>query len=82
MTLTFGEVIAKRDQNGTIHEYMHDDFGRLLHDRITTLASGVNGTVRSLGISLSAIADATARRAVAYHQNFTSRPIKDCFFTV
>ena len=43
-----GERIAKRDQNGTIHTYEYDDLGRLLHDRITTLASGVDGTVRRI----------------------------------
>ena len=43
-----GEVIAKRDQNGTIHEYVYDDLGRLLHDRITTLAAGIDGGVRRI----------------------------------
>ena len=43
-----GEVIAKRDQNGTVHEYVYDDLGRLLHDRITTLALGIDGGVRRI----------------------------------
>ena len=33
------------DQNGTIHEYVYDNLGRLLHDRITTLASGIDNAV-------------------------------------
>jgi len=43
-----GEVIAKRDQNGTVHTYEYDNLGRLLHDRITTLASGIDGAVRRI----------------------------------
>ena len=43
-----GERIGKRDQNGTIHTYEYDNLGRLLHDRITTLAAGVDGAVRRI----------------------------------
>ena len=43
-----GERIAKRDQNGTVHTYEYDNLGRLLHDRITTLASGIDGAVRRI----------------------------------
>ena len=43
-----GERIAKRDQNGTIHTYEYDNLGRLLHDRITTLAANVDGAVRRI----------------------------------
>ncbi|MCA9171691.1 MAG: hypothetical protein KDB23_28685, partial [Planctomycetales bacterium] len=40
--------LSMKDQNGSIHEYEYDDLGRQLHDRITTLASGVDGAVRRL----------------------------------
>jgi YD repeat-containing protein len=43
-----GEVLTKRDQNGSIHTYDYDDLGRLLHDRITTLGTGVDGAVRRI----------------------------------
>jgi len=43
-----GEVVAKRDQNGTIHVYEYDNLGRRLHDRITTLGDGVDGLVRRI----------------------------------
>jgi RHS repeat-associated protein len=43
-----GERIAKRDQNGTVHEYEYDNLGRILHDRVTTLAADVDGTVRRI----------------------------------
>jgi len=43
-----GERIAKRDQNGTVHTYEYDNLGRLLHDRVTTLAGGVDGAVRRI----------------------------------
>ncbi len=33
------------DQNGTVHSYTHDLLGRQTADRITTLASGVDGAV-------------------------------------
>lgn len=37
-----------KDQNGTVHAYEFDKLGRLLHDRVTTLASGVDGAVRRI----------------------------------
>ena len=43
-----GERIAKRDQNGTVHEYEYDNLGRLLPDRVTMLATGVDGAVRRI----------------------------------
>ncbi|MBI2481366.1 MAG: hypothetical protein HYV60_22830, partial [Planctomycetia bacterium] len=43
-----GERLSLKDQNGSIHEYDYDGLGRQTHDRITTLASGVNGAVRRL----------------------------------
>ena len=42
------EVVVKRDQNGTVHTYEYDNLGRLLHDRITTLGTGVDGAVRRI----------------------------------
>jgi hypothetical protein len=43
-----GERIWKRDQNGTVHVYEFDNLGRLLHDRVTTLGTGVDGAVRRI----------------------------------
>ncbi len=41
-----GNRLTRKDQNGTIHTYEYDDAGRVTHDRVTTLASGVDGAVR------------------------------------
>ncbi len=46
-----GQVIRMRDQNGTVHEYDYDQLGRQTQDRVTTLASGVDGAVRRIGTS-------------------------------
>jgi len=38
------------DQNGNIHTYDYDKLGRPLHDRVTTLGSGVDGAVRRFSV--------------------------------
>jgi RHS repeat-associated protein len=43
-----GERKEKKDQNGSVHVFEFDKLGRVLHDRVTTLASGVNGAVRRI----------------------------------
>ena len=35
-----GERTEKKDQNGTVHAFVFDNLGRLLHDRVTTLGTG------------------------------------------
>jgi RHS repeat-associated protein len=50
-----GERIAKRDQNGTIHTYEYDNFGRLLHDRVTTLGENVDGKIRRISTTYDII---------------------------
>ncbi|MDR1492866.1 MAG: RHS repeat-associated core domain-containing protein [Planctomycetaceae bacterium] len=42
------ERIWRKDQNGTIRVYEFDNLGRLLHDRVTTLGSNVDGLVRRI----------------------------------
>ena len=34
-----GEVTETTDQNGTTHEYLHDDLGRITRDAVTTFGS-------------------------------------------
>jgi hypothetical protein len=43
-----GELKEKQDQNQTIHVYEYDKLGRKTHDRVTSLGSGLDGTVRRL----------------------------------
>ncbi len=50
-----GERIWKRDQNGPVHAYDYDDLGRILHDRVTTLASGVDGAIRRISTIYDAV---------------------------
>lgn len=49
-----GEKTSFTDQNGTTHGYNYDVLGRLTADIITTLGSGVDGSVRYLGYSFDA----------------------------
>ena len=41
-----GERTEKKDQNGTVHAFVFDNLGRLLHDRVTTLGTEIDGAVR------------------------------------
>ena len=41
-----GQRTEKKDQNGTVHAFVFDNLGRLLHDRVTTLGTDIDGAVR------------------------------------
>ena len=41
-------------QNGTIHTYEFDNLGRILHDRVTTLAFGVDNSVLRISTDYTA----------------------------
>ncbi|MBO0698570.1 MAG: RHS repeat protein, partial [Zavarzinella sp.] len=43
-----GEVLTSSDRNGTVHTYSLDVLGRKTSDTVTTLGSGVDGTVREI----------------------------------
>ena len=43
-----GQALTMNDRNGTVHTYSYDVVGRQTADAITTLGSGVDGTVRRL----------------------------------
>ena len=43
-----GNRTEKKDQNETVHTYDYDKLGRLTHDRVTALGSGVDGAVRRI----------------------------------
>ena len=40
-----GEVIEKKDQNGTVHAYSYDALGRLTEDEVTTFGTSVDDRV-------------------------------------
>jgi YD repeat-containing protein len=46
-----GEIKTKQDQMGTIHTLDYDKLGRLMHDRVTTLGSTVDGAIRRISYS-------------------------------
>jgi len=37
-----GEKTDQKDQNGTVHEYSHDDLGRVTKDDVTTFGTGID----------------------------------------
>jgi len=43
-----GELVARKDQLGTVHLYEYDGLGRRTQDRVTTLGSGVDAAVRRI----------------------------------
>jgi len=50
-----GEVKTLTDQNGNVHTYTYDVLGRVKLDAVTTLGSGVDGSIRALGYSYTAL---------------------------
>ncbi|HQG48456.1 MAG TPA: hypothetical protein PK373_05155, partial [Sedimentisphaerales bacterium] len=42
------ERIEKTDQNGTVHVYGFDALGRMIHDRVTWVGSGIDNAVRRI----------------------------------
>ena len=66
-----GERIAKRDQNGTVHTYEYDNLGRLLHDRITTLASGIDGAVQWISIAYDVVGN--VKSVTSYDVSFAAK---------
>ena len=50
-----GQQKEIEDQNGNVRTLEYDDLGRLEHDRVTTLGSGVDGAVRRITRSYTAL---------------------------
>src|SRR5262249_30379158 len=46
-----GQVTQSTDRNGNVHQYSFDVLARETADAVTTLGSGVDGSVRRLGFS-------------------------------
>ncbi|OWK38391.1 RHS repeat domain-containing protein [Fimbriiglobus ruber] len=43
-----GQVVTSTDRNGTTHTYTYDVLGRVTSDAVTTLGTGVDGSVRRI----------------------------------
>jgi RHS repeat-associated protein len=43
-----GQVLTETDRNGNVHTYTYDVLGRVTSDTVTTLGTGVDGTVRRI----------------------------------
>ena len=63
-----GELIWKKDQNGTAHSYEFDNLGRLLHDRVTALGSGVDGTIKRISTAYHVVGNV---KSVTSYDNAT-----------
>jgi len=50
-----GENASKTDQNGNVHAYSYNVLGHLTLDAVTTLGSGVDGSIRALGYSYTTV---------------------------
>ena len=50
-----GQVIWRKDPLGTEHVLEYDDRGRLIHDRVTTLGTGIDGAVRRISWTYGAL---------------------------
>jgi RHS repeat-associated protein len=46
-----GQMKQRTDQVGTVHVFEYDGLGRLLNDRVTTVANGVDSAVRRISIT-------------------------------
>src|SRR5206468_539333 len=50
-----GEKVWKKDQQSTEHVYDFDGRGRLLHDRVTVLGTGLDGAIRRISRTYDAL---------------------------
>ena len=46
-----GQIVTKKDQNGTVHEFVYDGLGRLTQDCVTTAGTGIDTAVLSIAAS-------------------------------
>jgi YD repeat-containing protein len=44
-----GQTLTSTDRNGTAHSFGYDVLGRMVYDAVTTLGSGIDGSVRRVG---------------------------------
>jgi RHS repeat-associated protein len=84
-------VLAKKDQNETVHWYEHDKLGRNTQDRVVKLGSGVDGQVRRIArtydvrgqvqkitsYSQPAVRTGTVVNEVAFSYNDLGQPVAD-----
>ena len=63
-----GGMVSLLDQNQTRHDYDYDLLGRVIHDRVAVLGSGVDGAVRRISMTY----DALGRRAKVTSWNNSS----------
>ena len=49
-----GQILTFTDRDGTTHRYSYDPLGRVTMDTMTTLGSGVNGSVMAIGTQYDA----------------------------
>jgi RHS repeat-associated protein len=52
---TLGETLTSTDPNGTTHTYIYDVLGQEIADQVTTLGSGVDGSIMEIGTSYTTL---------------------------
>src|SRR5207247_2375648 len=49
------EILTRTDQNASVHTYSFDPLARMTLDSVGTLGTGVDGAIRALGFSYTAL---------------------------
>jgi RHS repeat-associated protein len=75
-----GRKLTETDQRGVVHTYSYDSAGRLQSDAVTTLPSGVDGTVRRIDTTYD---DLSRKQKVTSYNNTagTGTPVNEVKFT-
>jgi RHS repeat-associated protein len=48
-----GEPTEHKDQNGTVHAYVYDNLGRLLHDRVTAFGTDIDQAAKRISLAFT-----------------------------
>ncbi|NUQ66081.1 MAG: RHS repeat-associated core domain-containing protein, partial [Pirellulales bacterium] len=86
-----GERIEKKDQNGTVHAHDFDRLGRLIHDRVTTVGTGIDNAALRISTTYDvrglvektttydspAVGSGSVVNEVVFEYNETGQPSKE-----
>jgi RHS repeat-associated protein len=86
-----GQRTETKDQNETVHAFDYDKLGRRIHDRVTSLGGGVDGTARRISTTYdvsglvegvatyddSAVGSGNVRNELVFEYNDLGMPVKE-----